>query len=74
MNRVSCQTQNSTAALDPKTMHTRKKVVHHYRAPFFSKSLIILFALVNFMIGNAQASDPILLAVAKGIGYREQEL
>jgi len=74
MNRVSCQTWNSTAALDPKTKYARKKDVRHNRTPFFSKALILMFTIVNFMIQDVHASDPFYLNVAKGIGYREQEL
>jgi len=65
--------QNSTAALGRKTKYFRKKDVH-FGTPFFSKSLIVMLIVLNFMLGDVHASDPNLLSVAHGIGYREQEL
>lgn len=33
-----------------------------------------MILLLNIMLGEVHASDPIDLRVAKGVGYREQEL
>jgi hypothetical protein len=34
----------------------------------------MLMLIVNIMMGEVHASDPFYLDVAKGVGYREQEL
>jgi hypothetical protein len=34
----------------------------------------MLMLIVNIMMGEVHASDPFYLNVAKGVGYREQEL
>ena len=74
MNRVSCQTWNSIAALDPKTKYMRKKNLRHKRTSLFSKALILMFVLQIFMINDVQANDMKERKIAEGIGYREQEL
>ena len=68
MTAVTCSAHGST--LGGPTKYTRKKEVH-FGTPIFSKSFIVMFTILNFMIRNAQASEPDVLKIAHGVGYRE---
>ena len=66
-------TQSAPSALGRRTKYARRKDLN-FGIPLFSKSLIIMFTVLTFMMGDVQANEPIRRPIAKGIGYREQEL